>query len=1101
MEENRESSANVHLSFNSIMKRPVSVKQFSFLLFFIALLGLATSVSAAQRISIWVDDTEVEQILSTITGQTGLSIAYSKQVVNLDRKVSIHLSDVDVSKVMDCIVDGTSLSYEVKDGKIYLFEKSRTNTVSAPAVRQQNTRTLTGVVVDTNGDPVIGANVLERGTSNGATTDVDGKFSLSIRTGAVLVVSYVGYLQQTVSVGNQASLRIELREDTKALDEVVVIGYGAVKKSDLTGSVASVSSRAFKDQPITRVEDALQGRMAGVDVQTISGAPGSDIKIRVRGSSSINKSNDPLYVVDGIVTTTGLTGINPADIASIEVLKDASSTAIYGSRGANGVVLISTTRGSSDRRSITFDTELGWSTIPKKYDLLNAYEYGQALNDILGREVISSADMSAYQNGTKGIDWQDLILQTGMSQNYKLTLSGGNRDTQYLISGNVLDQTGITITTKFNRYIARTNITSRLTDWLSVTTDMRLSHMTSHNNNLHEGGKSNVIGVAINYSPTMELINPSTGYYAKDPYNSLRENPYALLQNDNDFLSNSANGMVDFRFNIAKGLTFSVIAGINYNDRKTYTLNKKAVSGSTNDMSNEDQYRLAWQNTNNLTYTNTWGDHSLTATGVFELASDQYRQMRIAGTNLLTEGVGYWNVGMATSRSEANNYSESSLASWVGRAIYSFKNRYILTGTFRADGSSRFTNKKWGYFPSGAIAWNVAEEGFMKDLDLFQQLKVRASYGVIGNQAINSYDVLGLLSSTLYSYGGSSQYTGYWGNAVATPDLSWEKTYQTDIGVDFSLLNQRLNVTLDWYLKQTKDALLQRSIPGYDGGGTYWVNRGQIKNTGFEAAVSAFIFQNPNGINWNSSLNMSYMKNEVVDLAGDPYMLGSIIASGLVQEATIIKPGYPIGSLYGLTFLGYDEQGRNIYEDKDNNGMIDSGDYDIIGKAIPDLNFGWNNVLSWKNWEFNIFFNAAFGGEKFNLTRWCTAVNVGDSRFITLRDAYFNGFDKVGAGAEFGTQKNMTGNLIQGNTTQWIESSDFIKLKNLSIAYTFPKALTHFADVRLAFSCQNLLTITGYKGLDPEASSITGNADINAGMDLGAYPTPRTFTLGARLTF
>jgi TonB-linked SusC/RagA family outer membrane protein len=558
--------------------------------------------------------------------------------------------------------------------------------------------------------------------------------------------------------------------------------------------------------------------------------------------------------------------------------------------------------------------------------------------------------------------------------------------------------------------------------------------------------------------------------------------------------------MVDFRFNIVKGLTFSVIAGVNYNDSKTYSQNLREVSGSTNDMNNEDQYRLALQNTNNLTYMHTWGDHSLTATGVYEIATDQYRRIRIEGSNLLTEGVGYWNVGLATSRSEANSYSESSLMSWVGRAIYSYKNKYIATGTFRADGSSKFTNKKWGYFPSGALAWNIAEEGFMKDLNLFQQMKLRASYGIIGNQAINSYDVLALLTSTLYSYGGSSQYTGYWGNSVATPNLSWEKTYQTDLGLDASLFNQRLNVTIDWYLKKTKDALLQRNIPGYNGGGTYWVNQGEIKNTGFEVSVSGYLFQNDN-FTWNSSLNLSYMKNEVVDLAGDPYMLGSIIASGLVQEATIIKPGYPIGSIYGLEFLGYDDLGRNIYKDKDNSGTIDSGDYDIIGKAVPDYILGWNNIFTYKNWEFNIFFNAMLGADKLNLTRWCTAVNVGDSRFITLRDAYYKGFDKVGSSAEFGTQKNMSGNLIQGNTTQWLESADFVKLKNLSIAYTFPKAVTHVADIRLSLSCQNLLTITSYKGLDPEASSITNNADINGGMDIGAYPTPRTYTIGARFTF
>ncbi|MDR1918760.1 MAG: TonB-dependent receptor [Tannerellaceae bacterium] len=959
-----------------------------------------------------------------------------------------------------------------------------------------NTRTITGVVTDNSGEALIGASVVEKGSSNGTITDLDGRFTLNVRPEAVLTVSFLGYLPQEISVGNQSSLAIELQEDTQALDEVVVIGYGSVKKSDLTGSVASVSSRSFKDQPITRIEDAIQGRMTGVDVQTISGAPGSEIKIRVRGASSISKSNDPLYVVDGIVSLSGLAGINTADISSIEVLKDASATAIYGSRGANGVVLISTTRGSSERATVTFDAETGFATVPKKYDLLNAYEYATAYNELRG-QTFDAAALAAYKNGTKGLDWQDEIFRTGITQNYKLAISGGNKDTQYIVSANVLDQTGITETTKFGQYIVRTNLTTKVTNWLDVTSDVRLSQSKSHNNNLHTNNKDNVVGVAITYSPTMELIDPKTGYYATDPYNSILDSPLALLQNTADQLSNSANGMLDFRFKIAKGLTFSVIAGVNYNDLKAYTLTPISLVTKNNSMSNDDQYRFGWQNTNNLTYTNTWGDHSLTATGVFELAADQYRQMGIEGHGLSWEGVGYWNVGLASSRSQSNNYSESSLMSWVGRTMYSYKNRYSATLTFRADGSSKFTNNKWGYFPSGALAWNVAEEAFMEDQDLFQQLKLRASYGVIGNQAINSYDALGLLEASAYAYGSTNQYTGYTIASLATPDLSWEKTKQSDIGLDFSLLDQRLNITLDWYLKETEDALIRRYIPQYYGGGSYWVNQGKIKNTGIEAAVSGYIFQKKD-LTWNSALNFSYMKNEVVNLADDNFLLGPVVAPGLVDEATIIKPGYPIGSIYGLTFLGFDDLGRNVYEDKDGIDGITAADQDIIGQANPDCVFGWNNIVSYKNWELNVFFNAALGADKLNLTRWTTTTS---GKFFTLRDAYFNGWDKVGPGAEFGTQKNMSGNILPGNTTQWLESADFVKLKNLSIAYTFPKAVTHVADIRLSLSCQNLLTLTSYKGLDPESSSISGSVDTDAGMDLGAYPTPRTYTFGVRFTF
>lgn len=1055
------------------------------------------SYSQNARVTITKTNVHLEEILNEIENQTDYLFIYNNNV-DLEWETSVKVQSQPVSRVLNTLFRNTDIYYAVEGSHIVLSQRYNALPEN-PSVQQS--RTISGVVIDASGEPIIGANILEKGTSNGATTNFDGQFNLTVSPQATLVVSYIGYMTQEVNVGNRTTFRIELIEDTQALEEVVVIGYGIVKKSDLAGAVSSMNAQSFKDEPITRIEDALQGRLAGVDVQTMSGAPGSDIKIRVRGSSSINKSNDPLYVVDGIIMQSGLSGLNTADIASIEVLKDASSTAIYGSRGANGVVLVTTRRGDSDRKVITFDTEIGFSTTPNRYDLLNPYEYAQALNDIKGAEIISAADMTAYQNGTKGIDWQDMVFQTGVNQNYKLSVSGGNKDTQYFISGNVLDQKGISKLSKFQRYAFRSNVSTKVTNWLNLTADVRLSHNKMHNNAIHNRGKANIIWQAINYSPTMEMMDETTGKYARDPYNSISENPYGqLMENVTDRLSNTVNGMLDLRFTIAKGLTLSVIAGADYNDRKNYSFESLKVMNN-NRMSNSDAYRLSLQNTNNLTYTNKWGDHSLIATGVFEIATYEARNMSISGSNLLTESVGYWNVGLAQSRSESNSYTENSLASWVGRAMYNYKNRYNATITFRADGSSKFMDKKWGYFPSGALAWNMAEEDFMKDQTLFQQFKLRASYGIIGNQAINSYDVLGLLSSTIYSYGTDSQITGYWGNSFSTPDLTWEKTYQTDIGLDVSAFDQRLNFTFDWYLKQTKDCLIQRSIPSYNGGGSYWVNQGEIKNTGLEFSVNGYIFRNKD-FTWNSSLNVSYMKNEVVDLAGDPYLLGESPANGMVTACTIVKPGHPIGSIYGLHWDGLDSDGNNIFRDLDGNGIIDSQDYDIIGKANPDAIFGWNNMFTYKNWEFNIFFNAAVGADKLNLTRFATACGVGDSRFITLREAYYKGFDKVGAGAEYASQKSQN-NVNYGNSSQWLESADFIRLKNISIAYTIPKSVSRFADIRLSVSCQNLFTITSYKGMDPETSSVNdgANTDINAGIDIGAYPIPRTITVGARFNF
>ena len=954
-------------------------------------------------------------------------------------------------------------------------------------VMAQNTVQISGNVTDAFGEPLVGVNIVQQGTTNGTVTDLDGNFVLGVPQGADLTVSYIGYVSQTVKA--QPVMKIKLVEDNEALEEVVVIGYGVVKKSDLAGAVSTVSSKAFKDQPVTRVEDTMQGRLAGVSVSNMSGAPGSSIKIRVRGANSINKSNDPLYVIDGIVGD--INGLNTADIQSIEVLKDASSTAIYGSRGANGVVIITTRRGEAGTAKVTLDTEIGVQTISKRYDLLDAEEYARAYNEIRGSQVI---DPALFANGG-GTDWQDEIFQTGLSQNYKVSISGGNNQTQYFVSGNILDQSGIVITSGYKRYAFRTNVASKVTDWLDVTADVRLSNNKGKNNNI-SSGKGNPLWTAITYTPSMSIYD-ADGNYNKDQYNSLAENPVGLLKDSRDeYMVNKVNGMLDLRFKLAKGLTFTATGGVDYTDRKDYSFDSNKVFTS-NGTGTADAYTMNLQSTNNLTYTGNWNGHSLIATGVFEYSSNQVRNMDIHGTGLLTESVGYWNVNVASSTSNSNSYSEYSLLSYVGRLMYGFKNRYNATLTFRADGSSKFTEEKWGYFPSAALAWNIAEEGFMKNQNIFQNLKLRASYGIIGNQAIQAYETLGLLTSTLYDYGTGSRFTGYWGATFATPDLTWEKTYQFDLGLDISVLNNRLNFTIDYYDKKTKDALLQKTIPQYNGGGSFWVNRGEIANRGIELAIDAYPVRTDD-FTWNSNFNFTWSKNEVKDLAGDAYILGSSPANGLVGSTNIVKPGEPIGAIYGIEWEGLDAKGNNVYKDVNGDGAISSDDFGVIGKSTPDITLGWNNIFTYKNWEFSFLMTGSFGADKLNLTRFTIASQVGDSRFITLRDAYYQGFDKIGANAEYASLTSQN-NVHYGNSSQWLESADFVRLKNLSIAYNMPKSLTRFADVRLSVSCQNLFTITGYSGMDPETFS--ENSDVVGGMDVGAYPIPRTITFGARFTF
>ena len=950
---------------------------------------------------------------------------------------------------------------------------------------QQQTVPVSGTVTDVKGEPLIGVNILEVGTANGVTTDLDGNFTLEVKPNAKLQISYIGYVSQTIALDGRTELKITLQEDTEELDEVVVVGYGTVRKADLAGSVAVLDNKNFKDQPITQVSDALQGRVAGVQVEN-SGVPGGSVKIRVRGSGSVNRSNDPLYVVDGIVRESGLDGINPEDIQSMQVLKDASSTAIYGSRGSNGVVLITTKTGKVGQTSITLDASFGVSNVYKKYDILNPVEYAQALMEV---KSTPEEELAPYLAGTAGINWQDEIFQSGFTQNYKVSLAGGSEKTQFYVSGNYMQQKGVVMESKYERYQAKANLTSQLTDWLHLTTDVNVSH------GLRKGGsfissQSNPIWIALNYSPTMEMLD-EYGNYRYDPYNVIQENPVGQLKlNSGETMMNVLNGRIDLRFNLLEGLTFTSTNGVDYYDAKGYGFSSRRVNASSS-MSNSDTYRMMLQSSNNLTYNGKWGKHALTATGVFEATRSQTRTMGISGVNLLTEGVGWWDVNMAETRSATNSYSDWGLMSWVARAIYNYDDRYLLTATFRADGSSRFSKNKWGYFPSIAAAWTISNEKFMEGVTFVQNLKLRASYGVVGNQAISPYSTLGLMSQTNYNFGTQNNITGYWAETIATPDLTWEKTKQFDIGLDFSLFDHRVNVGFDYFEKRTTDALLSKSMPGYMGGSSFWVNQGEISNKGFDVSVSANIFQGQD-FSWTSTLNGTYLKNKVEKLAhANDFFYGTSPAAGTVTEATIIKPGYPIGSFYGYVWTGLDSEGNDTYEPERK----------VLGKATPDFTLGWNNTLRYKNWDLNLFFNSSFGAQRLNLVRFTMASMVGASKFVTLRDAYMRGFDKVGEGA-FYPSLTGTGNNYQPVSTKWLEDADYLRLDNISLSYNLPKSVTKFADIRLTLSAQNLFTITGYSGMDPAGSTFSSaNVDVNAGIDMGAYPNPRTFTLGVRMNF
>lgn len=982
------------------------------------------------------------------------------------------------------------------------LEKQKTETQEAPENNNEVTtnsdtttdgdagKTIKGVINDEQGETIIGASVIIKGEDTGTTSDMDGRFTLEAPEGAILVISYIGYHTQEVKVRKRSLLRVVLKEDNQLLDEVVVVGYGTVKKSDLTGAVSGVSNRQYKNQPVQRVENILQGRTPGVEVTATSGMPGASMKVRVRGTTSINKSSDPLYVIDGIISSSGLDGINPSDIQSMEILKDASSTAIYGSRGSNGVILITTKQGSEGKAQVTFDASVGLSTVRKQYDLLNAYEYATALNDIRGSSTISAEDLEAYKNGTKGINWTDLLTRTGITQDYRLAISGGNEKVKYLISGNVLDQEAITIMSDYKRYGIRANIDSEVKPWLTISAKLNASSLHKHN----EGG-ANWLHVT-NFSPTMELKDPETGVYNTDPYNMIGSSPYGeMIVNNSDSYSYNLNANLTLLFKIMKGLTLSVQGGYDYDNSPSYSFRSKLDSpGAINSASNTSALHNYWQNTNNLTWQKQFGDHSFTAMAVWEISRSWDSQLKGTGSNLNNESVGYWNLGNAAIRDASNSYTEFSLASGIVRANYDYKKRYFITAALRADGSSKFQgDNKWGYFPSAAIAWDIAQESFMSNQHVLDQLKLRASFGVTGNQDIAAYSTLGMLSGASYGWGTSTSSTGYWGNQFATPDITWEKTYQYDLGLDLSLGG--FNITVDWFKKQTKDLLFQKQVPKYNGGGTYWVNQGKLNNTGVEMSLTTFPVKG--AVTWETSLNASYVKNEVADLAGDDFVLTANY-SDLGGPLQIMKPGYPMGSFYVYQWKGFDDKGANLYQKADGSLTTNPTSDDLVvkGQASPKWTVGWNNTVTWKNWTLNVFFNAATGYDRLNISRFMAASMTGVSRFITLRDAYFKGWDHVAnkADALYPSLTN-TDNKSYANSDFWLEDASFIKLKNISLSYRIPRRVLKFVSVQLSVSAQDLFTITRYKGMDPEVYTSYD------GLDYGAYPIPRTITFGAKIRF
>lgn len=1098
-----------------INKIPLVMKLSVFMLFcFVGFISANNSYAQETLLDITAQNKTVDAVLSEIEHQSEFTFFYNNKQVDVHRAVSVSANRENIFKVLNEIFKGTNVVYKVLDKSIILSDKA----ITAENAFLQQADHVRGQVVTATGEPIIGANVIIQGTSTGTITDLDGNFSLEAKKGNVIKVSYIGYTDKTVTVGNQSHLKIVLEEDTKALDEVVVIGYGTARKSDLTGALSQVTSESFAEQNVTRVDQALQGRAPGIQISNTVGAPGGDVRIRIRGTNSVLGDNSPLFVIDGFVGAD-FNMLNPDDIKSIEVLKDASSTAIYGSRGANGVVLITTKSGGKDGKvKVNYSGNVSFSTILKNYDVLSAGEFAELANeqdDAMGVTKHTFTDTEVrdyYANG--GFDYLDAIFHTAISNQHQLSIAGGTEKTQYRISGNYLNQQGIVRESDYKRYTVRANVITKINDRLSFRFNANGASSIGKNNQGRTGAGNPVVQ-ALAWAPTTNPYDGEGGYVISDPVGSIKTNPLSMIYDTENIRERTfINLMAGARYEIIPGLSVDFQAGTDlgfYNNKSwsgSYASNNSPSASKTTNKS------VTLQTTTQLSYDKTIAKiHHINAVVAFETQKYDWESLNGSASNLKFAELKYDNLAQAGSVSAGSDYSMWALLSYLGRINYTLMDKYMFSFSVRRDGSSKFADgNKYSTFPSGAIAWNLGNEEFIKKLNIFSKLKLRASWGLTGSQAIEPYATLSNYNTSIYyAFDTNGKTNGIQMGNPGNKDLKWETTEQKDFGIEFGFFDGRLNVELDYYIKDTRDLLLNKSVPYYMGGGSMTANVGNIRNKGFEMSVSADVISTKNW-NWKSTFNFASVHNKVTSLGDETEIFSHPDVAGLNGQAEFVyRVGEPLGSFWGLKYLGPWQKseaaeaakygcvpGDAHYEDLDGNHSIDGSDYQIIGNGMPKYSLGWNNTVTFKNFTLNAFFQGMFGASKINYTRCLHMMASRDARKATLAEAkerYIPGKQEdAWLPAWSPTSK------WEPQSTLFMENANYLRMKNLSLAYDFK--IKKLADVRVSLNATNLFTITKYKGIDPESSNLGGGgSDIQQGIDYGAYPNSRTYTIGIDITF
>lgn len=966
---------------------------------------------------------------------------------------------------------------------------------------------ITGIVVDEKGESVIGASVSEKGTTSGTATDIDGKFSLEVKDGAVIVVSYLGFLTQEIIVNNRSDFHIIMKDNTEMLNEVVVVGYGVMRKKDLTGSLASVGAKSLKDKPVANIGEALQGQAAGVQVVN-AGAPGSNVSIRIRGLGSIN-STDPLLVIDGVPTDMPLNALNQNDVETIDILKDASATAIYGSRGANGVVLITTKKGKSGDGIISVSANWGIQDATSVPKMLNASQFASLHNDMMANNNRTQRpDFEDPTSWGKGTDWTDALLRTAAMQNYSVSYSGGTDKSNYYVSGSVFDQNGIVINTSYRRYTLQFNNESKVRPWLKFGNNVTLSHDTKKN------GDYSILNTLASL-PTQSIYNEDGTYSGPGTeaqyYGDLR-NPIGTARLNNTTTKGyNVLGNLYGEASLFDKVTYKMTGGIDFKfwDENNFTPKYDwqpipVVNSYRSEQSNKSLTYL-WDNT--LTYMDTFNEkHNLNVMIGSSAQNNTYNYSKASIQGFLSDSNNQLNNGLLDP-TVGGSKNEWALLSFFGRVNYSFNDKYLLTATVRRDGTSRITKaNRWGTFPSFSGAWRLSEESFYKRNNILSDIKIRMGYGVTGNQGVlDNYAAVTRLKTSQYVFNGTPVSTLY-PLVMPNPDIKWETVKQGNIGFDASLFKQRINVTFDAYVKNTTDMLVSMVVPittGYSDIYTPMINAGKVRNTGWELTVAS---QNIKGdFEWNTDFNISYNKNKIIKLNNNVS-----IYSGYQQHTV----GLPVGSFYGWVTNGifqnwnevnsyaYQYQGTDAangtapgdikFLDINNDGVVNDYDRTYIGNPTPAWNFSMTNSFSYRNFDMQVFLQGVAGNDIYNANR------------VTLEGMYTvrNQTKKVlNRWTGEGTSNSMPRAIYSDpnkntrTSTRFIEDGSYLRLKNLTLGYTLPESLIKKASInslRFYMSAQNLLTLTKYSGFDPE---------IQGGVDNSNYPLTRTISFGVDLKF